>query len=194
MKPLGALGVADRLPDTAGWTPTSPEVLHLLPMINRTSVAIYSPLACAYLAPAISNSSNVRRISFDTSSAVDCTSYVPQQWYLKNLITGAVQFFTSKFFDKLYWYFGGGHFLFISKPQVYFGSSYFPAEFSSILTFCNNLAISSWCLIAICQGLKTILHILHKDPEDLRKNTSPLVHSLECYVNYNCLDRQTRCP
>ncbi|KAM3176886.1 hypothetical protein ACTXT7_005582 [Hymenolepis weldensis] len=94
VKPLGALGVADRLPDTTGWTPTSPEVLHLLPMVNRTSVAIYSPLACAYLAPTISGGSNARRTSFGASSAVDCTSCVPQQWYLKNLITGAVQFFT----------------------------------------------------------------------------------------------------
>lgn len=95
VKPLGVLGATDRFPDTLGWTPTPPEVLHLLPMINRTSVAIYSPLACAYLAPITSNNSNARRTSFGSSSGVECTSCVPQQWFLRHLVTGTVQFFVK---------------------------------------------------------------------------------------------------
>ncbi|VDO04902.1 unnamed protein product [Rodentolepis nana] len=95
VKPLGALGATERLADTSGWTPTPPEVLHLLPLINRTSVAIYSPLACAYLAPITPHSSNARRTSFGASSAVDCTSCVPQQWFIRNLVNGTVQFFTK---------------------------------------------------------------------------------------------------
>lgn len=93
-KPLGAIGLSDNRTDCANWQPTSAEVLHLLPLLNRTSIACYSPFACAFLAPAAGAA--VRRSSVGATSTVDCTSCVPQQWFLRHLIAGTVQFFTSK--------------------------------------------------------------------------------------------------
>ncbi|VDK22269.1 unnamed protein product [Taenia asiatica] len=93
-KPLGAIGISDKRTDCANWQPSPAEVLHLLPLINRISIACYSPFACAFLAPAAGAA--VRRSSVGATSTVDCTSCVPQQWLLRHLIAGTVQFFTKQ--------------------------------------------------------------------------------------------------
>ncbi|CDI97992.1 fascin 2 [Echinococcus multilocularis] len=93
-KPLGAIGISDKRIDCAAWQPSPAEVLHLLPLINRISIACYSPFACAFLAPAAG--APTRRSSLGATSTVDCTSCVPQQWFLRHLISGTVQFFTKQ--------------------------------------------------------------------------------------------------
>ncbi|KAL5107096.1 Fascin-2 [Taenia crassiceps] len=93
-KPLGAIGISDKRTDCANWQPSPAEVLHLLPLINRISIACYSPFACAFLAPAVG--ATMRRSGVGATSTVDCTSCVPQQWFLRHLIAGTVQFFTKQ--------------------------------------------------------------------------------------------------
>lgn len=98
-KPLGSLGVSERRSESDTlWQPTPAEVFHLVPLVNRPSIACYSPLACAFLAPTSSSSStaSARRPSFGSSSMVDCTNCTPHQWFLRHLISGTVQFFTSE--------------------------------------------------------------------------------------------------
>ncbi|KAM7534691.1 hypothetical protein Aperf_G00000109691 [Anoplocephala perfoliata] len=90
VKPLGALSVTDHVADAEGWQPTIPEILHLLPMVNRSSVACYSPLASGYLAPTSSNSTARR-----ANSTVDCSICISHQWFLRHLNMGTVQFFTK---------------------------------------------------------------------------------------------------
>ncbi|VDM17537.1 unnamed protein product [Hydatigera taeniaeformis] len=93
-KPLGAIGISDKRTDSANWQPGPSEVLHLLPLINRTSIACYSPFACGFLAPSVGTAT--RRSSVGAASTVDCTGCVPQQWFLRHLIAGTVQFFTRQ--------------------------------------------------------------------------------------------------
>ncbi|VDD74203.1 unnamed protein product [Mesocestoides corti] len=87
-KTLGAIGVSER-PIDAAWKPVPAEVLHMVTLVNRTSIACYSILACGFLAPAIG-----RRTGGECGA--DCANTNPEQWFLRHLVAGTVQLFAKQ--------------------------------------------------------------------------------------------------
>ncbi|KAL7056114.1 hypothetical protein AAHC03_021089 [Spirometra sp. Aus1] len=85
-KTLGSISTSDNHRVTADYRPTESEIFHLIPFMNRRSVALYSALTYGFLAPTTS------RRGDDLS--LECGNATAEEWFIRRLPSGACQLFS----------------------------------------------------------------------------------------------------
>uniref|UniRef100_A0A0X3PMM8 Fascin-2 n=1 Tax=Schistocephalus solidus TaxID=70667 RepID=A0A0X3PMM8_SCHSO len=82
-KALGPISTAENHRITADYRPTESEIFHLIPFMNRPSVALYSALAYGFLGPTTSRRGD--------KLSLECGTTIVGEWFVRRLPSGTCQ-------------------------------------------------------------------------------------------------------
>ncbi|VDN19053.1 unnamed protein product [Dibothriocephalus latus] len=86
-KTLGCISTAENHRITESYRPTESEVFHLIPFLNRPSIALYSALAFGFLGPSASRRGD--------ELSLDCANAIAEEWFIRRLHSGACRLYSQ---------------------------------------------------------------------------------------------------